>query len=190
MSQIHKQTVFWLVAVGIHNLRGICPYGEHGGTLSLRRGSKTSKKPQKTTKKVKKSKKHVRINNQGPFFGWFHGQGIDSGVRVHMGTLGLVWGSVGGQKWPKMSPRSITIWEIEKNEPNSQTKSVFWLAAVGIHKLGGISPYGDPGVLWASGGGQKPQKKPQKNDQKSKKIEKTYQSIMKVRFLADSTVKG
>ena len=40
-------SVFWLVAVGIHNLRGICPYGEHGGTLSLRRGSKTSKKTSK-----------------------------------------------------------------------------------------------------------------------------------------------
>ena len=30
---------------------------------------KMAKKPQKTTKKVKKSKKHVKINNQGPFFG-------------------------------------------------------------------------------------------------------------------------
>ena len=36
-------SVFWLVAVGIHNLRGISPYGDHGGTLGFRRGSKTSK---------------------------------------------------------------------------------------------------------------------------------------------------
>ena len=85
---------------------------------------KIAKKPQKTTKKVKKSKKHVRINNQGPFFGWFHSQGIDSGVWVKMGTLGLVWGSVGGQIWPKMCPRSITIWEIEKNEPNFEKKNL------------------------------------------------------------------
>ena len=137
---------------------------------------KMAKKPQKTTKTVKKSKKHVRINKQGPFFGWFHGQGIDSGVRVHMGTLGLVWGSVGGQKWTKMSPRSIKMWEIEKNEPNSQTKSVFWLAAVGIHKLGGISPYGDHGGTLGLRRGSKTSKKTTKNDQKSKKNKKTCQS--------------
>ena len=124
------------------------------------------------TKKVKKSKKHVKINNQGPFFGWFYGQVIDSGVRVHMGTLGLVWGTVGGQKWPKMSPRSITIWENEKNEPNSQTKSVFWLVAVGIHETMGISPYGDHGGTLRLRKGSKNLKKPQKTTKKVKKLKK------------------
>ena len=44
---------------------------EHMGSMKIKSVfiPKMAKKPQKTTKKVKKSKKHVRINNQGPFFG-------------------------------------------------------------------------------------------------------------------------
>ena len=52
-----KNSVFWLVAVGIHNLRGISPYGDHGGTLGIRRGSKTSKNLKKRPKKQKNRKK-------------------------------------------------------------------------------------------------------------------------------------
>ena len=56
-------SVFWLVAVGIHNLRGISPYGDHGGTLGLRRGSKTSKnlkkQPFKANAKLRYSKWYI-----------------------------------------------------------------------------------------------------------------------------------
>ena len=66
----------------------------HMGTMGVLWASGGGQKPQKTSKNDLKSKKiekkNVRINNQGPFFGRFHGQVIDSGVRVHMGTLGLV----------------------------------------------------------------------------------------------------
>ena len=62
-------SVFWLVAVGIHNLRGYQSIWGPWGYFGLQEGVKNLKKPQKTTKKVKKLKKHVRINNQGPFFG-------------------------------------------------------------------------------------------------------------------------
>ena len=61
--------VFWLVAEEIPKLRGISPYGHHEGDFESQEGVKNLQKPQKTTKKVKKSKKHVRIINQGPFFG-------------------------------------------------------------------------------------------------------------------------
>ena len=63
------KSVFWLVAMGIHKLRGISPYGDHGGTLGLTKGVENLKKTAKNDQKVKKSNKHVRINNQGPFFG-------------------------------------------------------------------------------------------------------------------------
>ena len=59
----------------------------------------------KMTITVKKLKKHNRINNQGPFFVWFHSQVMDFEVKVNMETQSLVWGTVGGQKWPKMSQK-------------------------------------------------------------------------------------
>ena len=52
---------------------------------------------------IKKTKKMNRINNHGPFFGRFNTQIIDFGVKVHMGTLGPVGATVGGQKWPEMT---------------------------------------------------------------------------------------
>ena len=56
--------------------------------------------------------------------------------------------------------------------------------------LGVSAHMGTMGVLWASGGGQKSQKT-SKNHQKSKEIEKNMSElIIKVRFLADSTVMG
>ena len=58
-----------------------------------------------------------------------------------------------------VAPEALQFEKINKNEPNSQTNSVFWLVAVGIHNPRGISPYGDLGVLWASGGGVKNLKK-------------------------------
>ena len=81
---------------------------------------------------------------------------------------------------------------MKKNEPNSQTNSVFWLVAVGIHNLRGISPYGDHGGTLGLRRGSKTSitsKNLKKNDLKSKKFEKKSESIIKVRFLADSTVK-
>ena len=77
---------------------------------------------------------------------------------------------------------------MKKKESNLQTKSVFWSVAEKIHELRGISPYGDHGLHWVLGGGQKPPKT-SKNHQKSKEIEKNMsESIIKVRFLADSAV--
>ena len=64
---------------------------------------------------------------------------------------------------------------MKKNEPNSQTKSVFWLVAEEIDKHRGMSPYGDLGGSLGLSRGQKPQKT-SKNDLKSKKIEKKCQN--------------
>ena len=36
------------------------------------------------------------------------------GIMVQMDTIGPVWGTVGGQKWPKMDPKILTISENEK----------------------------------------------------------------------------
>ena len=56
------------------------------------------------------------------------------GIMVQMDTIGPVRGTVGGQKWPKMDPKILTISENEKkNEPNSQTRFVFWLVAEALH---------------------------------------------------------
>ena len=44
-----------------------------------------------------------------------------------------------------VAPEALQFEKINKNEPNSQTNSVFWLVAVGIHNPRGISPYGDLG---------------------------------------------
>ena len=59
--------------------------------------------------KGKKLKKLNRINNQGPLFGWFHTQVKYFGVKVHMGTMDPVWGTVGGLKWSKLSPNRLTV---------------------------------------------------------------------------------
>ena len=59
---------------------------------------------------VKNRKKHNRIKNQGPIIGWYQSQVIDYEVsRSAMGTLGSVWGTVGGHKWPKMSPKNLLL---------------------------------------------------------------------------------
>ena len=77
---------------------------------------------------------------------------------------------------------------MKKNEPNSPTKFVFWLVAEEIPKLRGISPYGDHEGDFESQEGSKTSKN-LKNNQKSKEIEKNMsESIIKVSFLADSTV--
>ena len=58
-----------------------------------------------------------------------------------------------------VAPEALQFEKINKNEPNSQTNSVFWLVAVGIHNPRGISPYGDlGGTLGLRRGCQKPQK--------------------------------
>jgi hypothetical protein len=38
------KSVYWLVTKAIHELRGVSPYGDHRGTLSLRRGQNRYKK--------------------------------------------------------------------------------------------------------------------------------------------------
>jgi hypothetical protein len=45
---------------------------------------------------------------------------------------------------------------MKKNEPNSQTISVFWLVAEVIHELRGISPFGDLGGTLGLRRGLKP----------------------------------
>ena len=40
------------------------------------------------------------------------------------------------QKWPKKSQKKLQCKKMNRNEQNSQTKSVFWLVAEKIHKLG------------------------------------------------------
>ena len=61
-----------------------------------------------------------------------------------MGTLGMLGTSKGGQNRPKMDPKTQTMEENEKNEPNSQIRSVLWLITEEIHKIRGTTSYAEP----------------------------------------------
>ena len=78
----------------------------------------------KSDHKGEKIKKLNRINNQGPLFGWFHTQVMYLGIMVQMDTIGPVWGTVGGQKWPKMDPKILTISENEKKKWTKFTNKI------------------------------------------------------------------
>ena len=52
--------------------------------------------------------------------------------------------SVGFKNGQKRAKKKLQCKKMNRNEQNSQTKSVFWLVAEKIHKLRGISP----GVPW------------------------------------------
>ena len=89
------------------------------------------------------------------------------------------------QKW---ASEALQFEKMKKKESNLQTKFVFWSVVEKIHELRGIIwvSYGDHGLHWVLGGGQKPPKT-SKNHQKSKEIEKNMsESIIKVCFLADN----
>ena len=58
------KSVFGLVAEKIHKLRGISPYGYHGGTLGLRRGSKISKNLKKRLFKANNALDRIIITNE------------------------------------------------------------------------------------------------------------------------------
>ena len=60
--------------------------------------------------------------DQGRFFGLFHTYIIHFGDKVHVGTLGPFWGTVGGQKWPKLGLNSIQ--NKKKNKPNLHMISI------------------------------------------------------------------
>ena len=62
-----------------------------------------------------------------------------------------------------MGPRKQTMEENEKNEPNSQIRSVLWLITEEIHKIRGTTPYGE--LLDTL----EPQKGPKKIQKKNKK---------------------
>ena len=55
--------------------------------------------------------------------------------------MGTHVGIMGGQKWPKNERKKHRMEENEKNEPNSQIRSVFfWLVGEVIHEIRGLSP--------------------------------------------------
>ena len=59
----------------------------------------------KNDDKRKKFKKMTRFNDQGRFFGLFHTYIIHFGGKVHVGTLGPFWVTVGGgAKMAKTGP--------------------------------------------------------------------------------------
>ena len=55
-----------------------------------------------------------------------------------------------------MAKNRPNVRKLKKNEPNSQTISLFWLVAEAIHELRGISPYGDLGGTLGLRRGLKP----------------------------------
>ena len=63
---------------------------------------------------------------------------------------------------------------MKNNEPNLQTKSVFWLNAEAIHSLRGINPYGE---LWGTLGLKRGLKPTQKTTFQGTIIKKIEQSL-------------
>jgi hypothetical protein len=57
---------------------------------------------------------------------------------------------------------------MKKNEPNLQTRSVFWLVGKAIHEIRGKSQYGDLGGSLGLRRGLKLHNRPQKPPQKGK----------------------
>ena len=73
---------------------------------------------------------------------------IKFGVKVQKETYTARIGIEGGQKSQKNVPKLLKREKTKKKEPNSQNRSVLWLAGDAIHEIRGLSPYGDLGGTW------------------------------------------
>ena len=89
----------------------------------------------------------------------------------------------------KSAQKKLEREKMKKNKPNLQTRSVFWFVGEAIHKIRGISQYGDLGGSLGLRRGLKLHSRGQNHHKRGKIEKKLKESINKLRFLADSTLK-